>query len=132
GDRSADESLRNAGARRESAGRDAAEPTRVNFFRPLHAARGCATTLRGLDQTRRIRAVAAADDEYEVGVANHVAHRILAILGRVADVILWRRLDRRETRAKAGHDRASLGHAEGCLRDERDRRAELGVDRVDV
>ena len=53
-----------------------------------HAARA-----RDLDEAVRVRRVARADHEQQVDLAEHLLHRPLPVGGRVADVLLLRRVD---------------------------------------
>ncbi len=75
---------------------------------------------RNLDQPVRIRALLRADDQHRIADLHQFLDGILAILGRVADVVGLRRLHRRETLLERLHDLARIIDAERGLRDRRD------------
>ena len=71
---------------------------------------------RGLDEPVRVRRVARADHEQQVDLRQHLLDRPLPVGGCVADVLLLRRVDRRETAAESGDDLARLVDRERRLR----------------
>ena len=79
----------------------AREPDHVGAFEPRRIDLGLVVDevgrveiARDLGQAVGVRRVVRTDDEHDVGAARHLLDRILAVLGRVADVLARRSLDR--------------------------------------
>ena len=112
-----DELLRRRGARRDADDRDAVEPGFVDLGLVVDQVRGDPARVRSLDEPVRVRRVARADDEQQVDLREHLLHRPLPVGGRVTDVFLLRRVDRREAAAQRRDHLAGLVDRERRLRD---------------
>ena len=93
-----DELLRGRRAGRDADRPDAVEPGLVDLGLVVDQVRGDAAGAGDVDEAVRVRRVARADHEQEVDLGQHLLHRPLPVGGRVADVLLLRRLDRGKRR----------------------------------
>ena len=102
------------------AGRDAecahpGQQLRLDVLRALDQLCAAAGALGDLDQAARIGGVLRPDDEDQLAVARDRAHRVLAVLGRVADVLGGRDDERGEALAQRVDDLGGLVDGERCL-----------------
>ncbi len=101
------ELLRRGRARGDADRLDAVEPALVDLRLVVDQVRGDAGGARDVDEPVRVRAVPRADHEQQVDLREQLLHRLLAVRGRVADVLLLRRVDLREAPAQDVDDLAS-------------------------
>ena len=86
-------------ARRHADAASCPRPIRIDLRRRIHHIGGDAALFGHFAQAARIRAVRAADHDHDVALRREKLHRVLAVLRRVADVLLLRFLDRRILRS---------------------------------
>ena len=82
--------------------------------------RGRPLLARDLGESFGVRRVVRADDEHDIGPARELLHRVLPVLGRVADVLARRTLDRREPFAEDLYDLVRLVDRQRGLREVRE------------
>src|SRR5439155_19840879 len=86
-DHTTHERLGRRSARGDADGRRVAQPRELDLRRVLDELRRAPLTLRDLDETFGFRRVARAHDEVQVALPRELAHRLLAVLCRVAYVV---------------------------------------------
>ena len=111
--------------RRGGAGREADRPasrSHVGSISPSSSIRcaGDARRPRHLDQPVGVRRVGRADHQHDVGARGDGLHRLLAVLGRVADVVGRRALQRGEPPAQDVDDHRGVVHRQRRLAEVRD------------
>ena len=94
----------------------AVEPGRIDLGLVVDEVGGRSEIARDLGQAVGVRRVVRTDDEHDVGAARHLLDRILAVLGRVADVLSGRPLDRGEPFAEGLDDLVGLVDRQRGLR----------------
>ena len=96
-----DELLGRRGARRDADDLDAVDPAPRRSRSRRRSGATATPRARRLDEAVRVRRVARADHEQQVDLAEHLLDRPLAVRGRVTDVFLLRRVDRRGSGARS-------------------------------
>ena len=120
--------LGRAGPAREAHDRGALEPRRVDLGLVVDEVAGHAPLLRHLGQPVRVRGILRADHEQHVDLRHELLHRVLAVLGRVADVLPGRALEGRIALLQHPDDLARLVHRQGGLRQVRERPVRREID----
>jgi hypothetical protein len=111
------------GRRRAGGDADAAlalDPLGIELGRRVDHVRGHAAVRGDLAQPVRVRAVRAADDDHDVDRGREHLDRVLAVLRRVADVVLPRPDDRREAALERLDDARGVVDRKCGLRDVRE------------
>src|SRR3546814_5252913 len=110
---SSDLDVRGRGAGGDADVASAFEPLRIDLVGAVDQVGLHAFALGQLAQAVGVGAVGRADHQYQVALRGELAHRVLAVLGGVADVVVLRALDRGEPVAQR------LDHATGVVDRER-------------
>ena len=95
--------------------RRALEPRGVDIALVVDEEGRRAELLRELGEAVRVRGVLRADHEHDVGLRRDHLDGVLTVLGRVADVVARRSLDRRESLLEDAHDLVRLVDGQGGL-----------------